>query len=143
MTIHNKENPSVIRTKLSKQIVVAFRNIAKQGLLNDDVKDSTAYIFFLLKDIQSTIETTAIAWEKRDYWVKADRFRREWQWVDNTLSVLDSILNENKWEKFPDFIASISRGLQALKVKLSNKDLNARNWNGAYKALETKSRFVY
>lgn len=143
MTVHNQENPSTTRTKLAKQVVVAFRNIVKQNSMNNDVKDSIAYISFLLKDIQRNVDSTACAWEKRDYWVKADKFRREWQWVDKTLAVIHLICEENQWDEFPSFIMIISNGLQNLKIKLSKKDQSTKNWQGAYNALVSKQKFVY
>ena len=34
-----------------------------------------------LEEIAVSIDVSVQAWEKRDYWVKADRFRMEWEWA--------------------------------------------------------------
>jgi hypothetical protein len=43
--------------------------------------DLLAYLTLLLERISATVERSASAWEKRGYWVKADRLRLEWAWV--------------------------------------------------------------
>ncbi len=53
-----------------------------------------AFIFAHLKAISNSVDQTALAWEKRDYWVKADTFRRQWSWVEKPLQNLEEILNK-------------------------------------------------
>ncbi len=33
-----------------------------------------------LEEINSNIDKSVEAWEKRGYWVKADKFRLDWEW---------------------------------------------------------------
>ena len=35
----------------------------------------------MLEAIDESIEQSVAAWEKRGYWLKADRFRQEWRWA--------------------------------------------------------------
>ena len=43
-------------------------------------QDLAAFIAISLQKINDTVETSVAAWEKKGYWVKADRFRMEWEW---------------------------------------------------------------
>jgi hypothetical protein len=40
-----------------------------------------AYCLEQLHALEALTETTTSAWEKRGYWMKADRYRMEWRWV--------------------------------------------------------------
>lgn len=51
-----------------------------------------AYLALCLSEISSSVDQTCQAWEKRDYWVKADRFRLEWAWAGQTYSDLSAQL---------------------------------------------------
>ena len=46
-------------------------------------RDLAAFIAISLEKIFETVETSVVAWEKKGYWVKADRFRLEWEWSKN------------------------------------------------------------
>ncbi|HKI53793.1 MAG TPA: hypothetical protein VJ987_06685, partial [Anaerolineales bacterium] len=69
------------RTRLSKGIVIAIRELAKQNEVTTESKDLAAFIALALQTIADGIDESVAAWEKRDYWVKADRFRMEWRWA--------------------------------------------------------------
>jgi len=61
-----------------------------------NIKDIAAYIALLLDEVWKSIEDTSLAWEKRDYWVKADRFRQEWNWIKVMKDqLIQALLEEN------------------------------------------------
>ncbi len=77
----NIENAGKERNQLAKYVLMAIREL---GQSNHDVnlsRDLVAFIIMALSQIASTIDTSVAAWEKRGYWVKADRFRMEWGWA--------------------------------------------------------------
>ena len=51
-----------------------------------------AAIVFVLRAIAETVEQAALAWEKRNYWLKADRFRLEWEWAAAEAKKLTTLL---------------------------------------------------
>jgi hypothetical protein len=53
----------------------------RQGAPDHETKDMVAFIILALKEISSGIDQSVAAWEKRGYWVKADKYRLEWQWA--------------------------------------------------------------
>ncbi|MFN8387184.1 MAG: hypothetical protein U0V48_06705, partial [Anaerolineales bacterium] len=70
----NPDSAGKDRARLSKAIVLAVRELAKQTEVTQEAKDIAAFISLALKTISEGIDTSVAAWEKRDYWVKADRF---------------------------------------------------------------------
>jgi hypothetical protein len=49
----------------------------KQTQSNTVTKDLVAFIVLSLQEINNTIDSSVEAWEKRGYWIKADRFRMD------------------------------------------------------------------
>jgi hypothetical protein len=80
------------RTQALKMSALALRMLAAQNLREEEQMDLGAYILENLKIIATTIDQAASAWEKRDYWVKADHFRMEWRWLDRIVPALETAL---------------------------------------------------
>ncbi len=82
--IINPEGSGKERTRLTKEVVLSIRELMKQAEPDAQSRDLAAFIALALIEITKTIEASVIAWEKRGYWVKADRFRMEWAWSEKT-----------------------------------------------------------
>lgn len=66
------------------------------GEINDKTRDLVAFISINLAEIYNGIDASVAAWEKRGYWVKADKYRMEWMWTKNTSEKLtNAILTDN------------------------------------------------
>jgi len=79
--IINPESAGKQRTQLSKAIVLAVRELARQKDVSAETRDLASFIAMALQVIADGIEVSVTAWEKRDYWIKADKFRMEWMWA--------------------------------------------------------------
>ncbi|MGH2582543.1 MAG: hypothetical protein ACRDFQ_06565 [Anaerolineales bacterium] len=75
------ENISTQRNRLMKALALALRELGKQLAFGTESRDLAAFIVLALDEVAETVERSVQPWEKRDYWVKADRFRMEWAWV--------------------------------------------------------------
>jgi hypothetical protein len=73
--------PGKERSHLSKAIVITIREFMRQKEPNKDTRDMVAFIILALQEIANGIDKSVAAWEKRGYWVKADKYRLEWQWT--------------------------------------------------------------
>ena len=73
----NPDSAGKERTRLTKAIVISIRELAKQTEPGAKARDLAAFIALALLTIAEGIDVSVAAWEKRDYWVKADRFRME------------------------------------------------------------------
>jgi hypothetical protein len=80
-------------------IALAIRALATQAQDEKTRLDIGAFLLTHLREIAVTIDQAATAWEKRDYWVKADQFRMQWKWVDRIGSALEQSLLARDWQK--------------------------------------------
>lgn len=121
------------RDRLMKSVAWTLRDLAAKPKLDEDARDMTAYIALALREINATIDITCVAWEKRDYWLKADQFRREWMWVTPTAEKLEKVVLENGWQDLPMLMAGLMPKLT--KVNLPKKNTFGEGWRGGYAAL--------
>ena len=126
----NPENAGKTRSQLSKAVVLAIRNLMKETGATTEARDLAAFIVLALLEIDQTIETSVLAWEKRGYWVKADRFRMEWEWAKIYADKIKAALIEDDWGQVAQSIIQISRKLQ--KVIVSERNRIGRPWEGAW-----------
>ena len=77
----NSESAGKDRTRLTKIVVIAIRELLRQKEPSDLSRDLIACILMSLDGIYDTVDASVEAWEKRGYWLKADRFRMDWQWT--------------------------------------------------------------
>lgn len=136
--IIQKENNNNSRNKYLKILNLSIRALKKRTEFDMEAKDITAFIIFLLNEIQKNIDKTITAWEKRDYWLKADQFRREWQWCPDQIKLLSKALKENNWillEKSSTLLFE-----KCAKYKISNKALNISPWQGAFDRVKKELR---
>ncbi|MBP7213708.1 MAG: hypothetical protein KBA03_05690, partial [Anaerolineaceae bacterium] len=78
MTIKTTESGTTLRNRLAKSIVLAIRTLMQKGEPDKESLDMAAFVVLALEKIAESVDQSATAWEKRDFWLKADRFRMEW-----------------------------------------------------------------
>jgi hypothetical protein len=117
------------RKKLSKDIVLAVRELMSQQDINDLTLDLAAFIVLSLGKILDTVEVTVSAWEKRGYWIKADRFRLEWEWCSTYRSGLREALLTEDWGLVATIVGKIGEKLSTTKVH--SKHRQGEPWKGA------------
>ena len=113
--------------------MIAIRELAKQSEPNAAARDMAAFIALALQTIADGIDTSVAAWEKRDYWVKADRFRMEWAWAAQVGEKMRTALLNDDWGNVAMLVAQIAQKLQ--KVKVSEKHRMGQPWVGAWEQL--------
>lgn len=129
----NPDNSGKERTKLTKAIVKAIRQLMTQSQPDQLTKDLAAYIAIGLYDIYQTVDVSVEAWEKRGYWVKADRFRLDWEWtLDFSNQMKDAILSQ-EWGIVAMVAAKTAQKLN--NIKIAEKNRIGEPWHGAYKDL--------
>ncbi len=132
-TIYSPESAGKDRTRLSKTIVLALRELMKQTEPDTLTKDLTAYVVLALEEISRNIDGSVTAWEKRGYWVKADRFRLEWEWAGSSAAKLRRALSEDDWGTVAVNSALIAQKLS--KVTVPEKHRLGTPWVGAARRL--------
>jgi hypothetical protein len=101
------------------------------------VREVAAFVILGLRQIAESVDQTATAWEKRDYWLKADRFRLEWLWVDHNLRRLDAALRAEDWSEVMAAFGDIAG--QVSQVKIPQKMQPTRPWEGAFAVWKSQS----
>ena len=80
--IINLNSPAKIRNRNRRTIAEILRHMSSKPDIDEESKDMTAALVYLLREIYSGVIVSVTAWEKRGYWMKADRFLREWEWTN-------------------------------------------------------------
>lgn len=121
------------RNRLRRTIAEALRLLGQKGEIDDEARDLTALIVFSLRQIAVGVEASATAWDKRDYYMKADRFRRDWAWVELSAGELEKILRQGRWNSLP---AALARLLPRFSdIKLTKMTRTPDLWAGCYRQL--------
>jgi hypothetical protein len=129
-------NPDSIgkdRTKLTKSIVKAIRELMGQNQPDQLTKDLAAFIAVGLNDIFQTVDVSVAAWEKRGYWVKADRFRLEWEWTLPFSNQMKEALFQEDWAQVALVAAKTAQKMNSIKIPIKNRI--GEPWHGSYKTL--------
>jgi len=136
MTIINPESAGKERTQLTKGIVLAIRELAKQTDTGVESRDMAAFISIALTQISAGIDISVAAWEKRGYWVKADRFRMEWLWAGIYADKMRAALMTDDWATVAVTMAQVAQKLVKVDVPAGHR--LGKPWIGAWKLLSGK-----
>jgi hypothetical protein len=134
----NPDSVGKERTRLSKSIVICLRELARQNRVTDESKDMAAFIALALQSIADGIDASVAAWEKRDYWVKADRFRMEWAWAGQTAEKLRNAVLSDDWTAVATLMPQVAQKFS--KTAVSDNHRLGAPWQGAYRALAANKK---
>lgn len=124
------------RTQLQKAIVIAIRELMQQSKPSAITKDLAAFIAIALLQISEGVEITVKPWEKRNYWVKADAFRRDWAWADSFGKQMKTATFEENWFEIAQLAAKVGSKLN--KIEVSPRHRMGRPWEGAWEILKNQ-----
>lgn len=132
----NPDSAGKERARLIKGIVLAIRELAKQDEIGIETHDLAAFIVLALTVISRTIDVSVAAWEKRDYWVKADKFRMEWAWTSQYAEKMRLSLLRDDWSSVAQISAQTGQKLSKVTVPLGHR--LGRPWEGAWEELKKR-----
>jgi hypothetical protein len=124
------------RTQLVRSVVLALRELMRQTETTAETRDLAAYIAHALGAINDTIETSVEAWEKRGYWLKADRYRMEWAWTGKLSQAIKQALEIEDWPTIAISAAQVAEKLR--DVDVPKRHQIGTPWVGAYERLKAK-----
>jgi len=73
------------------------------------------------------------AWEKRGYWIKADRFRMEWDWALKTSEAMRNAVLKDDWGGVAENAAITAQKLMNTQVPVRHR--LGTPWVGSWKKL--------
>jgi hypothetical protein len=120
-----------------KALSLTVKELRKYRDFNNKSRDLNAFAVMTLEAISDSVETTVKAWEKRDYWIKADKFRIEWGWVDACAAKLHSALITNNWSESIAVREVLST--KTAGIKISPRHRMGTPWLGAWDRIQEKN----
>src|SRR5512138_3508609 len=132
----NPDSAGKQRAKLSKSIVLALREIARQTDTGAEAHDLAAFIAVALQAVSEGIDASVAAWEKRGYWVKADKFRMEWAWAGPTAEKMRAALDTEDWGTIAMLSAQVGQRLG--KIQIAENHRLGRPWQGAFQRMKVQ-----
>jgi len=129
----NPDSNGKQRNQLLRTIAEVLRRLGQKPEMDDEGKDMVALLVFSLREIDQGIEESAQAWEKRDYWMKADELRNRWSWAGRMADQLQAVVFRDAWAELPPLMIKLFPYVSDINVsKMTRKeDL----WMGAYTRL--------
>lgn len=127
------DNVGQERQQLRRTIAEALHHMVRKPRFDEESRDLAALIVFSLRQLEKGVEQTASAWENRDYFLKADRFRREWDWIEDTLFTLESALLLNQFDNIPPILASLVPRFSDITINRYTR--TPESWRDCYQRL--------
>ena len=134
--IVNTESAGKERIQMTKAVALAVRELAKQTQPGVEARDLAAFLVLALSRISETIDYSVAAWEKRDYWVKADTFRREWAWSGQMAGKMLQAVKTDDWENVAIISAKVAEKLNNITVPPGHR--LGHPWVGAWNELKKR-----
>jgi len=134
----NTASPGKRRGHLRRTIAEVLRHLLFKRRLDEESKDMAALLALSLEGIAETVEATVSAWEKRNYYLKADRFRLEWEWAGPTAQRLREIVVNDRWERLPEELASLAPRFSDIRIVKMTRP--ASTWNSCHRLLVEQAR---
>ena len=129
----NPDSAGKDRNRLTKAIVLAMRELARQNDTGSEARDMAAFISLALQAISNGIDVSVAAWEKRGYWVKADRFRMDWMWTGQLAAKMKQALIADDWSAIAMLMPQIASRLSKVEVGVNHR--LGQPWTGSWKAI--------
>ena len=127
------DNPGKRRNAARRSIAEILRYLSRKGQIDDEAKDMSAALVFLLTEVKATVDESAAAWEKRGYWMKVERFVRDFEWIPEVAANLDDVIRHNAWDLLPELLADLSPRFDDIKIKTMTR--KPTEWRGTYARL--------
>ncbi len=125
--------PARERQHLRRTIAEALRHLVEKPALDGEARDLAALIVFCLRGIEATVEQAAVAWEKRNYYLRADQFRSEWAWAGRMADRLAEALQGERWDELPLLLAQLFPHFADIRVTRMTRSPSL--WRRAYARL--------
>lgn len=129
----NPNKPTTVRNQSRRTIAEMLRRLTQRHAVDEESKDMAAAIVFMLRDIDESVMQTVTAWEKRGYWMKADRFMREWEWARIASANFEDVIRNEAWDLLAELMADLFTHVDDVQVKKLTR--SPETWRGAYNRL--------
>lgn len=129
----NTDGPGKRRNQLMRTCAELLRRLSQKSMVDADSKNMLSMLVFSLREIDAGIEESSKAWEKRDYWMKAEEFRQRWSWAGRQADELSALIFEERWGDLPAMMLKLLPYFAEIKVTKYTRD--EKLWDSAYAQL--------
>lgn len=129
----NTDSPGKTRNRCRRTIAELLRRLSRKQEVDAEARDMAAAIVFKLREIEAGVEQTISAWEKRGYWLKAERFLRDWEWVPEAAANVEDVLRNEAWDLLPRVLAELFPRFADIEIKRLTRP--GKVWRGKYDEL--------
>lgn len=129
----NTDSTGKQRNQLMRTAAELLRRLSQKADLDTDAKDMVALLIYCLREIDEGIDSSAAAWEKRDYWMKAEEFRQKWSWPGQIADALQAMIFRDDWQQMPQFMIKLLPYFADIKITKFTR--SEALWHGAYNRL--------
>lgn len=127
------DSPGKIRNQLMRTCAEVIRHLSQKTSLDDEAKDMAALLVYCLRQIAEGIDESSVAWEKRDYWLKAERFRQKWEWTARAATDLEALVRDQAWDRLPATLSELYPHFADIKITKLTRHPSL--WQGAFERL--------
>ena len=136
--VQTGETPAKKRRAHLRSVAEAIRRLAERpavgaGAFDEEAKDLTAFLVFNLRGIGAAIETSAQAWDDRNYWKKSEKLRADWRWAPQIADRLEAHALAGDWPQVTPVLMELLPHVADVNIAKAMRD--ADWWVGAYRAL--------
>lgn len=134
------DSPGKRRNQARRSVAEILRLLGQKRQIDDEARDMAAMLVFLLREIKETVDESAAAWEKRGYWMKVERFVRDWEWIPELAANIDDVIRHSAWDLLPELLADLSPHFDDIQIKTITR--KPSNWSGAYRKLISEPQAI-
>jgi hypothetical protein len=127
------DDTGVERERHRRTIAEALHRLAAKRQMDTEALDLSALIVFSLRAVHQGVERSAEAWDKRHYYVKADRLRSDWDWCARYADRLARLIRAGDWQRLPVVLGDLAPHFADIRVARLTR--SERLWRGAYERL--------
>lgn len=129
----NTDSTGKKRNQHMRTAAEILRRLSSKNTIDDSVRDMVAQLVYTLRDIDEGIEQSAAAWEKRDYWMKAEEFRERWRWAGDLADDLAALVFGDEWQRLPEMMIKLLPYFTEIKITKLTRDESL--WLDSYQRL--------
>ncbi len=126
------------RNQLMRTCAELLRHLSTKPAIDEEARDMAACLVYSLREIDEGIDESASVWEKRDYWMKAEKLRQRWYWVSARADELHYLIVNEEWQRLPEMMVKLLPHFADVKVTRLTRTPDV--WEGAYARLLTLQR---
>ncbi len=126
----NTDSSGKRRNQLMRTGAEILRRLTQKQDLDDEARDMVASLVYTFREIDEGIDTSAAAWEKRDYWMKAEELRRRWGWTGRAADQLQDVVVNDKWQLLPPLLVKLLPYFNDIKITKLTRDES--EWQGSH-----------